>query len=147
MSDPNQTTRLIIQVGDGGDPEQFGFTCGANTFGIKLTNNLGETTVLDCDHPLNVPAAILRHLESQDTSATLSGTVATTAWPTWRRWADDADTKNVKLFLDESAANNGGHYLVPMILADLDLNKEGSGIVQFTVEIKANGRRTWVDAT
>lgn len=147
MSDPNQTTRLIIQVGDGGDPEQFGFTCGANTFGIKLTNNLGETTVLDCDDPLGVPAAILRHLESQDTSATLSGTVATTAWPTWRQWADNADTKNVKLFLDESAANNGGHYLVPMILADLDLNKEGSGIVQFTVEIKANGRRAWVDAT
>lgn len=147
MPEPKQTNRLIIQVGDGEDPEVFAHTCGANTFGIKLTNNLGETTVLDCENPLDLPAAILRHLESQDTSATISGTVAMTAWPTWQRWADDADTKNVKLFIDESAANNGGFWIVPMMLADLNLDKQGSGIVQFTVEIKANGRRVWTDAT
>ena len=67
MGTGNQTTRLIVQLGDGDDPEVFAHTCGANTFGISLANNLGENIMLDCDDPLDVPAAIVRHLESQDT--------------------------------------------------------------------------------
>ena len=73
MGTGNQTTRLIVQLGDGDDPEVFAHTCGANTFGISLANNLGENIMLDCDDPLDVPAAIVRHLESQDTSAVKNG--------------------------------------------------------------------------
>lgn len=148
MADPRQTTRLIIQLGDGGDPtENFAHTCGANTYGIKLTNNLGETMVLDCDNPLDVPAVLLRHLESQDTAATISGTIAKSSLSTWRGWADNADTKNVKMLIDEPAVDGGGFYIVPMMLADLDIEKQGAGVVQFTAAISANGRREWADAS
>lgn len=147
MADPNQTTKLIIQVGDGDDPEVFAHTCGALTFGVNLTNNLGESTVLDCTDPLTVVPAITRHLESQDTTATISGTVATTAWPTWRAWADAGTAKNIKLLLDESAANNGGYWILPAILQQLELNKEGAGRVNFTATISGAGRRTWTPAS
>lgn len=147
MGNGNQTTRLVIQLGNGADPEVFAFTCGANTFGINLTNNLGENTVLDCDNPLDVPAAIIRHLESQDTSATISGMVTTEAWPTWREWADNGSEKNIKIFLDESAANNGGHWVLPAFLAELELGKESSGKVTFTASISGAGQRAWTDAT
>lgn len=147
MADPNQTQRLIIQLGDGGDPtEAFAHTCGANAWGVTLTNNLGENVVLDCSSPLDTVAAIIRHLESQDTSATISGTVATTSWPTWREWADNGSVKNIKLLIDESLANNGGYWTLPAILQQMDLNKEGSGVVQFTATISGAGRRTWTDA-
>lgn len=148
MPTGNQTTRLVVQLGDGATPtETFAHTCGANSFGVTLTNNLGENTVLDCTSPLDVPAAIVRHLESQDTSATISGMVTTEAWPTWRAWADDGDEKNIRIFLDESAANNGGHWELPAYCQQLELNKESSGKVTFTATISGAGQRTWTDAT
>lgn len=147
MSDPQQTTRLIIQLGNGGNPEEFAFTCGANTFGVTLTNNLGEVLALDCDSPLDLPAAITRHLESQDTSVSISGTVARKAWSTWRGWADDGLAKNIKMMLDESAADGGGHWIVPAILQQLELSKEGAKVVQFSASISGAGRRVWVEKT
>ncbi len=147
MATGNQTTRLVIQLGDGASPETFAFTCGANSFGVTLTNNLGENSALDCSSPLDVPAAIIRHLETQDTSATISGMVTTEAWPTWREWADDATEKNIKVFLDESAANNGGFWILPAYLQQLEIGKETSGKVTFTATITGAGQRTWTDAS
>lgn len=147
MGTGNQTTRLVIQLGDGGDPtENFAFTCGGNTFGVTLTNNLGENTALDCTNPLDVPAAIIRHLESQDTSVTISGMVTTEAWPTWRAWADDGVEKNIRINLDESAANNGGYWTLPAYCQQLELGKESSGKVTFTATISGAGQRVWTDA-
>lgn len=146
MGTGNQTTRLVIQLGDGADPEVFAFTCGANTFGVTLTNNLGENAALDCDNPLDVPAAIIRHLETQDTSATIAGMVTTEAWPTWRGWADAGDEKNVKIVLDESAANNGGFWTLPCYLSGLELGKESSGKVTFNATITSAGQRVWTNA-
>ena len=147
MATGKQTKRLIVQLGDGATPtEAFAHTCGANTFGITLTNNLGENTVLDCDDPLDVPASIVRHLESQDTSVTLSGMVTIAAWPTWREWADSGSEKNIKILLDENAANNGGHWILPAYLGGLELGKETSGKVTFSATISGAGPRVWTDA-
>lgn len=148
MATATRTTRLVIQLGDGATPtEAFAHTCGANTFGVSLTNNLGEVSELDCTSPLDVPAVITRHLESQDTSATISGSVSTEAWPTWRAWADNGTAKNIRLTIDESAANNGGYWTLPAFLQSLELNKEGSGIVNFTATISGSGARVWTDAS
>ena len=148
MATGKQTKRLIIQLGDGATPaEAFAHTCGANTFGITLTNNLGENTVLDCTNPLDVPAVIVRHLESQDTGVTISGMVTTEAWPTWLAWADDGVEKNIKLLLDEAAADNGGFWVLPAYLASMELNKESSGKVSFSATISGAGQRVWTDAT
>ncbi|PZX19819.1 phage tail tube protein [Palleronia aestuarii] len=147
MATGKQTERLIIQLGDGGSPETFAHTCGANTFGITLTNNLGENTVLDCDDPLDVPAVIIRHLESQDTAATIAGMVMTEAWPTWREWADLGTEKNIKMIMDESLANNGGFWTLPAYLASIEFSKETSGKVTFSATLSGAGQRVWTDAT
>ncbi|MBO9398733.1 MULTISPECIES: phage tail tube protein [unclassified Shimia] len=147
MGTGKQTTRLVIQLGDGADPEVFAHTCGANAFGVTLTNNLGENVVLDCDNPLDVPAAIVRHLESQDTSVTIAGMVAMESWPTWRAWADTGAEKNIRLNIDESAANNGGHWTLPAFLQQLEINKQSSGKVSFSASISGAGQRVWADAT
>lgn len=148
MATGKQTTRLIVQIGNGATPtEVFAHTCGANTYNIKLSNNLGEQTVLDCTDPLDLPAVITRHLESQDTAVTIAGTVTTEAFATWRDWADEGSEKNIKILLDESAANNGGFWIVPAILSEFELVKEGSGKAQFTASITGAGARVWTDAT
>lgn len=142
----NETTRLIVQVGDGADPEVFGFTCGAKVFDITLTNNLGEDSALDCDNPLDVPAAIVRYLQTQDFSVTISGMVATEAWPTWRDWWGDGVEKNIRVLLDETLANNGGYYEGPAYLQTLNLTKSDSGKAQFTAQIAGAGQFVWTDA-
>lgn len=149
MATEKQTKRLIVQLGDGdpgGTGELFAYTCGANAFGITLTNNLGENTVLDCENPLDVPASIVRHLESQDTSVTISGMVTIEAWPTWRAWADDGSEKNIKIMLDEAAADNGGHWELPAYLGSVEFSKETSGKVTFSATISGAGQRVWADA-
>ena len=91
MGTGNQTTRLIVQLGDGDDPEVFAHTCGANTFGISLANNLGENIMLDCDDPLDVPAAIVRHLAGLELSKQNNGKVtfsATISGAGKRAWTD-----------------------------------------------------------
>lgn len=148
MATGKQTKRLIIQLGDGATPtELFAHTCGANTFGITLTNNLGENTVLDCDDPLDVPAVIVRHLESQDTSATIAGMVTTEAWDVWRGWADGGDEKNIRILLDEAAVDSGGFWTLPAYLAGLELTKESSSKVSFSATISGAGQRVWTAAT
>lgn len=147
MPDPKQTTRLVIQLGDGGDPETFAFTCGANAWSVDLTNNFEEQTVLDCSAPLDSPAAITRQLESQDTKLSISGTVALPAFPAWKDWIDTGKSKNVKILLDESGADNGGFWVVPAVASGFSMNKSGSKTVEFNVDIAGTGRRVWTDAT
>lgn len=141
-----ENKRFIIQLGDGGDPETFAFTCGGNARSVNFTNNLGETTYLDCDAPLDAPAVISRALESQDTSMTISGSVMTQAFPEWRAWADSGEARNVKIFMDETAANNGGYWTLPAYLQSFELSSEGVKTTSFTANIQGAGKRVWTDA-
>lgn len=147
MATGRQTTRLIVQLGNGATPtEAFAHTCGSNSFTIKFTNNLGEATVLDCTDPLDVPAVIVRHLESQDTQITMAGMITTEALDTWRAWADGGTEKNIRVLFDETLANNGGYWTLSAFLQDFEFAKESSGKVTFTATIMGAGQRTWTDA-
>ena len=94
-----------------------------------------------------MPAVIIRHLESQDTAVTISGMVTAEAWPVWRAWADNGTEKNIKILLDEAAAQNGGFWTLPAFLASVELGKESAGKVTFSATISGAGQRVWTDAT
>lgn len=121
--------------------------CGANAFEVTLTNNLGENTVLDCDDPLDVPAVVLRYLQTQDTSVTINGMLATQSFPVWRNWADTGALKNIKILLDEPAAQGGGFWVVPAYLTSLQLGKSNSETVTVAATITGAGQRVWTAAT
>lgn len=147
MAPPKLTSRFLIMLGDGATPtELFAHPCGANARSVTLTNNTGEETVLDCDDPLDAPAALYRWTETQDTALKISGTVATQSFAMWREWADSGDVKNIKIMLDESAVNNGGSWQLPAILDQFELGTEGKGVVKFDATISGAGRRIWTDA-
>lgn len=148
MATGTKSAKLVVQLGNGGTPtETFAFTCGANSWTVNLTNNVGEATSLDCTDPLGEVAVLERFFESQDTSITLSGKVTTDAFATWRAWADGGTVKNTKVFFDEAAVSGGGYWIVPMILTGLELAKEGSATVDFSATLAAAGPRVWTDAT
>ncbi len=147
MSDPTLTNKLLILLGDGGDPtETFSHPCGANGSEVTFTNNTGEAVVLDCTDPLGLVAAIKRWTESQDTSMNISGRVASESFATWRAWADGGEIKNVRIAVTESAAWGGGHWELPAILGEFQMGREDKATVTFTASITGAGRRSWTAA-
>lgn len=146
MADPNITNKFLIMLGDGEASETFSWPCGARARSVTFTNNTGEEEVLDCSDPTGEQAAIERWVESQDTQMTISGRVDTTAFPTWRAWADDALVKNIQVHVQEALAQNGGYWSLPAILQQLEIGQEGKATTTFTATIVGAGRRSWTDA-
>lgn len=147
MANPNRTNRFLIKVGDGGDPETFGFPCGANARSVSLTNNLGEDVVLDCDDPLELASTIVRYLESQDTTLSIEGKISKgDSLTMWREWADSGTERNCQISIDEPAASGGGYWTVPCFLGGLELGAEGKSTMNVSASIMGNGRRIWTDS-
>lgn len=148
MAAPNLTNQFTVLLGDGATPtEVFSWPCGANSREVNFTNNYDETTVLDCDDPMGQIASIVRSLESQDMSASISGRLAKgEIFTMWRTWANSGDTKNIRIMIDESAANGGGYWTVPAVLTEFKLSSQGKTSVEFTASIVANGAPVWTDA-
>ena len=148
MADPTLTGKFLILLGDGGSPsETFGFPCGALARSVTLTNNTGETVVMDCTDPLGTVAAIQRWTESQDTQLAISGRVATQSLATWRAWADSGAAKNIRAQIAESGANGGGSWALPAILSSFQISTEGKATATFEATIVAAGRRAWTAAS
>jgi len=149
MADPTLTNEFLIMIGDGGTPtEAFSWLCGAKARKAKFTNNTGETEVLDCSDPTGSPAALARWVVSQDTNLEISGNISVEALPTLRAWADGPDPKNIRIVIDETAANNGGYWGLAAILQELEFAQESAtDKATFTATIVGATRRTWTDAT
>lgn len=146
MADPTLTNRVLILLGNGESPEVFAAPCGGNVDRITLSNNTGETTVLDCTDPLGTAAAIKRWTESQDTSMSVSGRLSIEALAAWRSWADSGAEKNIRALFDETGANGGGYYTVPSILQTFVVTRTGTGTAEIEATIVAAGRRVWTAA-
>ena len=151
MAQPTLTGRFLILLGDGATPtESFAFPCGANARSVTFTNNLGEEVLLDCADPLDGGAWVTRWLESQDTQLTVSGRVSREALPMWRAWADGGTAKNIRLQIDETAGNGGGHWSLSAYLQSFEMGREGAGSggsATFTATIMGSGPRTWTAAS
>lgn len=147
MADPDLTGSFLILLGDGANPETFGFPCGASARSVSLTKNTGEETLLDCDDPIGAPSSVFRWTESSDTNLSISGRVSVQYFPQWRAWADDPEgVRNIRVEALNSAALGGGYWTLPAILSDLELSNEGKSTVAFTATIVGAGARVWTDA-
>lgn len=138
--------QLLILLGDGATPtEGFAHPCGANTRSIRLINNTGEELLLDCTDPLGAQATINRYLESQDSSLSISGKVASESLAAWRAWADDGGSKNIKAEVHSGGALVG-YWDLPALLTEFEITSDGKKNAEFNASIVGAGARTWTDA-
>ena len=150
MAEPNLTSRLLILIGDGALPEVFGFPCGASTRQATFSKNTEDQALMDCDQPLDVPATVTRSGTSTDTELSIEGKVAKQYWSAWRQWNDATgadEVKNIRILLDEPAADGGGYWQLKALLTNFQIGATDSGNVTFSATIMGAGQRTWVDAT
>ena len=151
MAQPATTSfgRFLVELGDGATPTE-GFTspCGFTNKGFELTAAVSEINVPDCDNP-EAPAWVQRGVTSYSAQITGSGVMALGSAKTWRDWFLSGVTKNVRVHINESAANNGGYYQFPALLttlgASVALGSDGNKVQQ-SVTIQSGGTVVFVPA-
>lgn len=135
--------KLLIQIGDGADPEVFTHPCLVNTTrGFAFTTNVTETEVADCITPSN-PAKIVRKAKSIDFTITGAGKVDKTSVYAYVQWWLAATAKNAKVVQNDTGANGGFTGTGTLILKDFSLKGDRGDYQEFEATWVPAGVFTW----
>jgi len=139
--------QLLVQIGDGGNPEQFAHDCLINTErGIAFNSEANRETIPDCDDP-DAPGWSV--MNKSGLSATISGAgrLHTASVEAWFNWFNSDDTKNVRVLLNGvSAADGGGYWKGAFKLTAFEVTGPETGRAAVTVTLESDGEVEWVDA-
>ena len=150
MAAPKTTTfgKFLVEL-ESFMPGTFVAPCGFTQKGFELTAATSEATVPDCDNP-EAPAWVERGVTSFSASISASGVMALGSLDAWRDWFLSGAPKNVRVHINELAANGGGYYAFAAVLTSFgrstQLGSDGNKVQQ-TVAIQSTGPVTWTPAS
>ena len=140
--------QLLIQVGDGADPEVFAHPCLINASrGINITAETNDIKVPDCSDP-DLMAWLVR--EKTAVSATIdgAGVLNTPDTEIYFNWVKSSAAKNIRINLNGvSGANGGGRINGVFHLTQFQLQGDRGDLVQCTIKMDSTGELTWTDAS
>lgn len=139
------SSKMLILLGDGADPESFTSPCGLTTKGFNNSAETNDVNVPDCDNP-DAPFWVERVIVSLSSTVSGSGIMMMEALPAWREWFESGESRNLRVKLDESAANNGGYFFGKFVLSTFNITGEERGKVQIEIELQNDGVVAWQDA-
>lgn len=141
-----KTRKLLIEFGDGGSPEDFGFSCSINT-NRKFTIEGSTIDITDpnCIDP-DAPGWVARVIDTLSGSISGEGTMDPLSYGALRTRMLAGEEFNVRVTLDLPGAQGGGYYQGAFVMTSLGTAKEGRGFVTCSVELQSSGTITWVDA-
>ncbi|GGA63875.1 phage tail tube protein [Pelagibacterium lentulum] len=140
------TRKLLIQFGDGADPEVFAYNCTINTqreFTIEATTTDG--TEPNCEEP-DAPDWVLRAVETLSAGITGAGTMDPLSFAVLRGHMLSGEAFNVRVLLDLPSAQGGGYFSGQYVMTTLSIAKEGKGFVNSNLAMSSSGKVEWVDA-
>lgn len=138
--------KMLIQVGDGADPEVFSAPCGLTTRGINFSAETSDTTVPDCEDP-SLPSWTERVARALSAGISGSGVLALATHETWRQWFLSGEARNCRMKLDVPVGDGGGHYEGRFVLTTFNLGaSEDDGKISVEVELQNDGAVVWVAA-
>jgi hypothetical protein len=143
MTKPTTLTfgHFLILLGDGASPEVFAEPCGLTSKGFAQTANTQDTNVPDCDDP-DAPSFVERAIESLSGEISGSGVLAMESFPVWDAFYKNAISKNVRIVLDTTLANNGGYYEGAFLLTRFGMTAQNKGKVQVELTMVSDGQ--WI---
>lgn len=148
LVDSMNGTSLLVQLGDGADPEVFAHDCLINAArGIQFQSETSRQTIPDCTNP---EALAWQSLSKDGLTATINGEgmLHTSSVPDWDAWFSSDDAKNARVLLNGVAAGKGGgHWAGAFKLTGWTINGERRQKATVTVTLESHGPVTWVDAT
>ena len=140
------SSKMLILLGDGADPEVFTAPCGLTTKGFNNSAETNDVNVPDCDDP-DAPYWVERTIVSLSSTVSGSGILAMDSFPKWREWFESGESRNLRIKMDETSANNGGHYEGKFVLSTFNLTGEERSKVGVEVELQNDGQVLWVPTT
>ncbi len=139
-------TKLLVQIGDGADPEVFAHDCLINTDrGINFSADTNREVVPDCDDP-DAPGWSTVSKDGLSATITGSGMLHTSSVADWFDWFDGADAKNVRVNLNVGAAAGGGYWAGAFKLTSFEVSGPGKNTATCSVTLESDGVITWTDA-
>ena len=138
--------KQMMLLGDGESPETFAAPCGFESLTLTVNIANSETNVPDCDDP-DLPAWLVSSEVSKQMVVSGSGVLDTDAMQDWRDWLMAGGEKTVRWKTSGAAADGGGHYEAPGILAEYTETGTRGELWQASVTVNLNGKPEWTDAT
>lgn len=141
--------QLLIQVGDGADPEVFSHPCMINTTrSIDLTVDTVERSIPNCTNPES-PAyrSLFKTGFKMDVEG--AGLLHLPNYSDWREWLVDPDPRNCRILFNKLLADGGGYESVQLHLTQLRVGGAGgenAEFVEVNVRLQSHGAFSWVDA-
>ncbi|WEK05775.1 MAG: phage tail tube protein [Candidatus Devosia phytovorans] len=141
------TKKLLIQFGDGADPEVFTYNCTINTSqDFTIEGTTVDATEPNCEEP-DAPAWVLRSIDTLSAGINGAGTMDPMSFARLRDNMLSGEPFNVRVLIDLASAAGGGHFAGRYVATSLGIAKEGKGYVSATVALASDGAITWVPAT
>ena len=103
-------TKLLIQIGDGAAPEVFAHPCIINTErSFNLQAETQDNPTYDCEDPEAI-SWMQREKVSLSGDISGAGRLYASSIAEYDSWLRSPDPKNVKITINETAANGGGSW-------------------------------------
>lgn len=132
---PQQKGRLLlVQIGDGAEPEVFSNLCGIQTRSFNLSASEIETTIPDCNNP---GGKVQRTAEPGIVNRTFSGSgkfVSGANSSAFIGYVNDAEIFNAKVLVP-----GVGTYTGPWMASEFEFSGEMEGNMDFSVTFSAAG--------
>ena len=139
-------TKVLIQIGDGADPEVFAHPCLISTTrGIQFTSTTSDINLPDCDSP-DAPAWLGRVVDGLSAQITGEGALHVPNVDTFWSWFTSGESKNIRANIDAPAADGGGYWEMKAVLTGFNVNGDRNNYAQASVTIASDGLVTWVPA-
>jgi predicted secreted protein len=138
--------KLLIQIGDGANPETFAHDCLVNTErGIVFTADTQDFTVPNCLSPSD-PA--WKEVIKDGLSAAVNGAgmVHTSSIETFFNWLKSPDAKNCRVKVDVAGADGGGYWQGAFHLTSFEVTGTRKQKSTNTIALVSSGEVTWTDA-
>lgn len=140
-------SKLLVQIGDGADPEVFTHDCLINTKrGIQFSSETNEFIQPDCDNP-DDPAWKSVTKDGLQAKITGAGMLYTSSVEDWWNWYKGDIGKNVRFNLNVGAPAGGGYWAGSFKLTDFEVTSDGNKDQSTAnVSLVSDGGVTWVPA-
>ncbi|MER9164400.1 hypothetical protein [Mesorhizobium sp. M0715] len=135
-------SKLLVQIGNGADPEVFDHDCLINTKrGVQFSSETTDTIMPDCDNPED-PA--WKSVSKDGLQATISGAgmLYAASLGEWWDWYNSDDSKNVR-FNVTTAGYWQGAFKLTQFEVTADGNKDTA---TSTVTMVSDGAVAWTAA-
>lgn len=150
------SSKLLIQLGDGASPETFAHPCMINTSrGIEFTNSPTEALIPYCPPDEDLPGWIERESDSNSATITGAGMFDSKSLDTFWNWFEGGASKTIHVYVnvgaspgDSPASLEAGYWNGLWVLNSFSVQGPGRREkVTFDCTILSDGPITWVVAT